>query len=462
MSMLAVTDGGGLNVPWTEALNRGRRLGQSVIGIVVSHADEASTAIGEQLLAEASWTTVEPGVHRTGGFELREFDDLHIDLDDVAAEFDDPDCVVFASRHSGDTGALLSAHYTGNFGAAEYGGADRDLSTACPGAHRQVVRALSRNAPDGWDVAMECTHHGPTSVGAPAMFVELGSGPEQWQDEAGANAVARSILALDESDAEASRTVVAFGGNHYAPRPTRLILETDVAVGHVAADWSLEALGIPAHHPEVVDAMFESSGAECAVFDGDHPEVEAVVEDLGYRVVSETWIRETAGRSMDLVDGLETALSTVDEGLRFGTVRAGDRDVEDLVVRALPTELLATCNGIDPDETRRAMERTAVAFETAEGGTLVDGAAAFTSEEAYQTFVEDAMAVLEAKFDSVDREDGAVVVERAAFDPAAAAEAGVPEGPKFGRLAAGEAVTVDGDIVDPDRVRSHERREFPV
>ncbi|MCF2242036.1 D-tyrosyl-tRNA(Tyr) deacylase, partial [Halobacterium salinarum] len=70
--------------------------------------------------------------------------------------------VVVVSRHSGDTGPLLSAHYTGNFGAAEYGGADRSVAPACPNAHHAVVDSLRSYAPEDYDVAMECTHHGPT------------------------------------------------------------------------------------------------------------------------------------------------------------------------------------------------------------------------------------------------------------------------------------------------------------
>jgi len=169
-----------------------------------------------------------------------------------------------------------------------------------------------------------------------------------------------------------------------------------------------------------------------------------------------------ARRAEDLVADLEATLSTVDRGLRFGDDGVAEGAATDLQVRALPEDLLATCTGIDTEETRRAVERHAVAFETSESGTLVDGSAAFASEDAYEAFVDDAMSVLEAKFDSVELDDGAVVVERAAFDPAAAAAAGVPEGPKFGRLAAGEAVTVDGETIDPDRVRTRERHEFPV
>ncbi|MFW5919394.1 MAG: D-aminoacyl-tRNA deacylase [Halanaeroarchaeum sp.] len=430
-----------------------------MIGIVVSRADEASVHIGEHLRSLANWEERADGVYRTDGFELREFDGLHLHLDGVAERFDDPDCVVFASRHSGDSGRLLSAHYTGNFGAAEYGGADRDLSTPCPTAHKHVVQSLTAHAPDGWDVAMECTHHGPTEIGAPAMFVELGSSEAEWRDPDGARAVAKSILELGSHTDESARTVVGFGGNHYAPRPTRLIRETDVAVGHVAADWSLEELGNPPTHETLIGEMFRTSGADVAVFEGDHPEVRSVLEDLGHRVVSETWIRATAGRSMELIEAVEESLCSVEAGLRFGAVETTGAA---FVVESLPDDLLAECHGIDTAETLRAVESATVAFETVENGNRVEGSSAFVSRTGYDDLVERLVEILERDYDTVRRADDEVVAERDAFDPEAAHEAGVPEGPLFGKLASGQQVEVEGKTISPEQAQKREIRRFAV
>lgn len=442
-----------------------------MIGVVVSEADEASVHLGDHLLALREWSEREDddrlpadggGVyHRSGPFELRTFADLHLDLVDVAAAFDDPDLVIFASRHSGETGPLLTAHFTGNLGPAEYGGDDHALAAAAPAALDRVLSAFDEHVPDGYDTGIECTHHGPSEVGAPSLFVELGSGPEEWNDPRAAEAVARSILALETlDDPRASRTIAGIGGGHYAKRFGRIARETGWSVGHVAADWGLEALGDPREHEDVVRQLFERSGSERALVDGDHPAVEAVATALGYEVVSETWVRAVDGVDLDLATSLEADLSTVDDGLRFGApARAG---VDDYAVVDLPDELLEAAHGVDRDRTRAAVEAHLLAFETTEGASKATGRGAVAAEEDLNRLVAALVEVLGERYDHVERHDREVVARERGFDPALARELGVPEGPKFGRLAAGEPVEVDGETVDPEAVTVERRDTFPV
>lgn len=457
-----------------------------MIAVVVSRADRASEHIAERLLALDDWTAREDGTHpdADGGgtyyratvagtdVELREFDDLHIYLDDPTPAFSTrPEFLVFVSRHSGDTGPLLTCHFTGNFGDAEYGGADGAFAPACPGVQRALVAGFSEHAPDGYDVAVECTHHGPTDVAVPSLFAELGSDEAEWDDPAGAEAVARAVLDLPDrgatvavGDPDHPRHLVGFGGGHYAPRFTRIIEETAWGVGHVASDWQLDELGHPAENPATLAAAFGASDARFALLDGDHPALERALADLangdagpGVRVVSETWVREADDRALDLVAALEADLRPVDDGLRFGEPRAAGYEVLDL-----PGDLLAEAQGIDADATRAAVERHAVAFETNENGTRADGRAAFPDAASRDELVADLAAVLGEKYDEVTRRGDAVVARVAAFDPAAAAERGVPEGPKFGRLAAGEDVEVGGETVRAAAVRREREERFRV
>ena len=458
-----------------------------MIGIVVSRADEASTHLGEQLRAVGEWTAHEDGsradgdgggtYYTTEGFELREFDTIHIELDDPAPAFsapDDLDFLVFVSRHAGDTGRLLTAHVTGNFGPAEYGGEAGSFARAAPGAHKAVVDALGEHAPDDYEVGIECTHHGPTACSTPSMFVELGSGEEQWQDAEAARAIAEAVLDLGGVAADhrpdgvaEPRQVVGFGGGHYTPRCERIVTDTDWAVGHIGSDWQLDAMGDPAANREVIDAAFAASAAELAVIDGQKPDLEGVIDDLGYRVVSETWLRTVGTRPLGVVDAAEATLSTVAEGLRFGEVAVGgdggDTDpAAAWTVVELPDELIAAANGIDAKATLAAVIETTIAYETTEGATLPAGRALVAEADAFDQLIDRLAELLATEYESVEQTAEGVVCRDTGFDPGKAATLGVPEGPKFGRLAAGETVTVNGREITPESVESDRVERFSV
>jgi D-aminoacyl-tRNA deacylase len=462
-----------------------------VIAVVVSRADRASEHVGEHLLESVEWDRREDasrpdgeggGVcYRHGGFELREFDGLHLDLEAVADAFggdgDDPDLVVFVSRHSGETGPLLTAHFTGNFGPADYGGREGELATAAPAALSTLLAGFEEYAPEGYDVGMECTHHGPSDAGAPAVFAEVGSDEAEWDDPGAARAVARAVLDLDPARAgdRPGRTVVGVGGGHYAPRFERVVRETPWHVGHVAADWALEAmpaLDSPAGRERLRRAA-ERSGTSRVLVDGEEDLRRAVAACEGLQVVGESWLRAVGDRPLDLVATVEDRLGTPGDG-----VAVGDREAP-FAVRELPGELLAAAASVDLAATREAVSAVAVAFETREGGTRVGDRAALpvdpagaatgadegwhrpdaSTEAAHDALVDGLVAVLATEYE-VDRHGDEVVVHERAFDPALAREAGVPEGPAFGRLSAGEAVEVDGRTVEPGEVHVERTRRF--
>lgn len=452
-----------------------------MLGIVVSRADEASRAIGEALRERGTWhesvdesrPDAEGGgtVYRQAGLELRSFDALHLDLERPAAAFEGPDLVVFASRHAGETGPLLTAHHTGNFGPADHGGEPNALARACPNALATVLGALDAEAPPEYDVGMEATHHGPTEVGAPSMFVEIGSGPTAWADPAAARAVAAAISALEgvapdrrigESAGNANRHLVGFGGGHYVPRYERILRETDWAVGHVAPDWGLEAMGDPttATGRAVIEQAFERSPARIAVCATDDPGVAQTVEALGYRVVSETWIRATDGVPLALVEALEERVAPVAAGLRFGRhATVAERDQRTV---GLPNALLRAARDVDAAATRAAVAGETVAFVTAENGSTVEGPVVVPADRDRSDVLDALAGVLRQGYDTVERRDDEVVATRTVFDPDRARALGVPEGPAFGRLADGQPVAIDGREIDPAAVHRERVDRFDL
>ncbi len=440
-----------------------------MLGIVVSRADEASVHVGERLLELADWSAHRDDAapdgagggtyYATHGAELREFDGLHVELDRPAEPFDGPDLLAFASRHSGETGPLLTAHHTGNVGPAEFGGEPNELAVAAPGALSAALEAFERHAPDGYDVGLECTHHGPTDVAVPSLFVEVGSDEPQWRDPEAAAAAARAILDLRGVEPTVERTLVGFGGGHYAPRFARIVRETDWAVGHVVADWSLAAAG--GLDRAVVRRLFERSGAELAVVDGERPDLVGLVESLGYRVVGETWVRETDGVPLALVERAEATLGRVDDGLRFGDAARGQRTPAAFQVVEPPAALLADASGVDADGAVSAVAAGAVAFETAESGSRPAGRVAVPDASAWDAIEARLVDLLADRFDDVTVEPDEIVAVERAFDPDRARALGVEAGPAFGRLAAGDAVEVDGREVTPEEVHVTRRRRYP-
>jgi hypothetical protein len=194
--------------------------------------------------------------------------------------------------------------------------------------------------------------------------------------------------------------------------------------------------------------------------DGDRPVVESAVTDLGYRTVSETWVRETDGVPLWLVDDLEAELAPVEEGLRFGEPAVGHEG--DVTVVDLPGGLLDEASGIDREATRATLEQAAIAFETDHGGTRVTGPAALADPDDRGAVVDGLVGVLRERYDSVERTGRAVTARERTFDPARARTLGVPEGPKFGRLAAGHPVEVDGREIPPEAVREDRERQFSL
>jgi D-aminoacyl-tRNA deacylase len=150
------------------------------------------------------------------------------------------DLVVFVSRHASVSGfPTLSVHVPGNLGNAELGGLPKRVSICPASAMKEALLELARikeksNLP--YEVSYECTHHGP-SLDAPAMFVELGSSPEQWKDQKAAEAVAHAAIAAATKDSKYP-TVLGVGGPHYNERFTKIALTTNRAFGHIISKYA--------------------------------------------------------------------------------------------------------------------------------------------------------------------------------------------------------------------------------
>jgi D-aminoacyl-tRNA deacylase len=209
-----------------------------------------------------------------------------------------------------------------------------------------------------------------------------------------------------------------------------------------------------------------ASATDTVLVEGSRPVLEATLADLGYRVVTETWLRETSAHPLSVVEAVEARLNDVANGLRFGETvppADGETPATTFVVADLPADLVDAASGIDPEAARAAVAGAAVAFETTENGAKPRGRVALPSTDptAAAAAVTGGLAdVLRRSYDDVRRTNGEIVARTAAFDPVAARRLGVPEGPAFGRLADGESVEIDGERIDPDVVRTERVERF--
>lgn len=152
-----------------------------------------------------------------------------------------PSMFVFLSRHSSAKGIpTLSVHTPGNLAEAQFGGKPRTVSVSPAIAMKNALQEMAKLVEEGgldFEVSYECTHHGP-SLDAPAMFVELGSSPEQWKDLKAAEVVAHAAAAA-VADCSSCPVAIGIGGPHYNKKFTKLALKTQTAFGHMIPKYAL-------------------------------------------------------------------------------------------------------------------------------------------------------------------------------------------------------------------------------
>ena len=169
---------------------------------------------------------------------------LHFEsLDEI---YPDASCFIFLSKHRSDSGIpTLTCHCTGNFEDNLYGGNPKEVAIAYPSLQKSYLRAITaakQRVPE-YDIVIEATHHGPTSLKKPVLFVELGSSLRHWSDSNAAETICNSLLRLLDNGIPCCHKVgVALGGTHYSTKLTRLLLDSDFGLAATASKHNLEAI----------------------------------------------------------------------------------------------------------------------------------------------------------------------------------------------------------------------------
>lgn len=171
-------------------------------------------------------------------------------LEDSSIE---PDLLIFASRHRSETErpAFLT-HTTGNWiNRADYGGDPRELSKASALLLKAGFLSLleqSRKLNNSeFVVDIEVTHHGPTALEKPLIFMELGSSEKEWTINTAGKVVSSAVINtvtkyLDFHKKQDYKVGVGFGGMHYAPQFKKLLMDKNIALSFICPKYFIQDL----------------------------------------------------------------------------------------------------------------------------------------------------------------------------------------------------------------------------
>jgi len=216
-----------------------------VVLIVASRQDDAAQNIVRELTRAKSFQPV------TGRNDLLKQGEIlikHVESDGIYTDHLDLDvkleAVIFASRHRSESGEpALTVHWTGNSTSrADLGGKPKSLSFTEPSRSRAALLALDaakESAKINYAVTLEATHHGPTELGLPTLFVEIGSTEKEWNDRE-AGAIAGEAIWQAATAPVQGKYAVGFGGGHYCNKHCAAVREEGYAFGHILSKYFFE------------------------------------------------------------------------------------------------------------------------------------------------------------------------------------------------------------------------------
>ena len=99
-----------------------------------------------------------------------------------------------------------------------------------------------RNDFSKFEITIEATHHGPTALNKPALFIEIGTTQKEWNDKKLCENVAKIIVEEVCKEPEKHKVAICFGGTHYPKKFNKELIEGEFALGTVAPKHALDNL----------------------------------------------------------------------------------------------------------------------------------------------------------------------------------------------------------------------------
>jgi D-aminoacyl-tRNA deacylase len=264
--------------------------------LICSNQDLASTTISNCLIENYGFAEVP---EQKSTFSSSDYQGivLHISesnllyLDNLDEKYPNTSCFIFLSQHRSEANVpALTCHSTGNFGINNYGGRENELGICYPWIQKQYLIELNnkKDIVPNYDIIIESTHHGPTSLKKPILFVEIGSTREQWTDENAASIVCDSLLTvLEKKQGACEKVAVGLGGNHYPTKFNKILLESEYGLGPIAAKHDLPYLNnsfivqmIQRNIEQVTCAIVDSKG-----LGKEKSRILAIIDEVGIETV---------------------------------------------------------------------------------------------------------------------------------------------------------------------------------
>lgn len=230
------------------------------VAVIVPQKDQAAQTIWKQLNEQSLFKETNETFDKNPVYSYEKLPNqikiIHSNKDGVESNHLDSKIeaklYIFASRHRAASGTpALLIHPTGNWSKITLAGREYELSFTSSWVLKNGLRKLQEKQElynlEEFKVDLEVTHHGPTELETPLVFMELGSSEEYWEHEKGATAVGEAILEtavgfINQTN-YSGQSYIGFGGNHYAYRFHKHIMENpDISISHIAPKHALDAI----------------------------------------------------------------------------------------------------------------------------------------------------------------------------------------------------------------------------
>lgn len=216
--------------------------------LVASEKDLASKTMLNYLINNKGFKAIEnrPDIFESKIYKnVRLYESKHelLSLNHINSYIQGSKALIFLSKHeSANKIPTLTCHSTGNFSDNRYGGNPKELGLSYPSLQKHLITGINskKSLVSDYEISIEATHHGPTSLQYPILFVEIGSTYIQWTDANAASVVCDIILETTTTGfRNCIKIGIGLGGSHYPVKFNKLLLESEYGLATIAAKYNL-------------------------------------------------------------------------------------------------------------------------------------------------------------------------------------------------------------------------------